>query len=85
MAACPLLFLTTKHICGLALFIFVSMAWMQLRHNYAVTCRLMLRGWALEETLARANEFAGAICAIPGAIPQDLGFYDKWVARWRAG
>lgn len=44
-----------------------------------------LRGWALEETLTRANEFAGAICAIPGAIPQDMGFYDKWVARWRAG
>lgn len=42
------------------------------------------RGWALETTLARANEFAGAICAIPGAVPRDLGFYDKWVARWRA-
>jgi fructokinase len=44
-----------------------------------------LRGWALEETLARANEFAGAICAIPGAVPRDMGFYEKWVARWRAG
>jgi len=44
-----------------------------------------VRGWALEETLNRANEFAGAICAIPGAVPEDLGFYDKWVARWRAG
>jgi fructokinase len=43
------------------------------------------RGWALATTLARANEFAGAICAIPGAMPRDLGFYDKWVARWRAG
>jgi fructokinase len=42
------------------------------------------RGWALETTLARANEFAGAICAIAGAVPRDLGFYDKWVARWRA-
>jgi fructokinase len=41
------------------------------------------RGWALETTLARANEFAGAICAIPGAVPRDLGFYDKWMARWR--
>jgi fructokinase len=43
------------------------------------------RGWPLELTLARANEFAGAICAISGAVPQDIGFYDKWVARWRAG
>ncbi len=43
------------------------------------------RGWALELTLARANEFAGAICAISGAVPRDMGFYDKWVARWRAG
>jgi fructokinase len=42
------------------------------------------RGWELETTLARANEFAGAICAIPGAVPRDLGFYDKWMARWRS-
>ena len=44
-----------------------------------------VRGWELAETLARANEFAGAICAVPGAVPRDLGFYDKWVARWHAG
>ena len=44
-----------------------------------------VRGWTLETTLARANEFAGAMCAIPGAIPRSLGFYDKWVARWRSG
>jgi fructokinase len=42
------------------------------------------RGWPLEQTLARANEFAGAICAIPGAVPRDMDFYDKWAARWRA-
>jgi fructokinase len=41
------------------------------------------RGWALELTLARANEFAGAVCAIPGAVPRDLGFYDQWMTRWR--
>jgi fructokinase len=41
------------------------------------------RDWPLDTTLARANEFAGAICAVPGAVPRDLGFYDKWVARWR--
>jgi fructokinase len=41
------------------------------------------RGWPLELTLARANEFAGAICAVTGAVPRDMNFYDKWVARWR--
>ena len=44
-----------------------------------------IRGWELAQTLERANEFAGAVCAISGAVPRDLGFYDKWVARWRAG
>ncbi|WP_323139821.1 PfkB family carbohydrate kinase [Massilia phyllosphaerae] len=43
------------------------------------------RGWPLELTLARANEFAGAICAVTGAVPQDMGFYDKWARRWLAG
>jgi fructokinase len=43
------------------------------------------RGWPLALTLARANEFAGAICAVAGAVPRDLNFYDKWVARWREG
>ena len=43
------------------------------------------RGWPLELALARANEFAGALCAITGAVPSDMGFYDKWMARWRAG
>lgn len=42
-----------------------------------------VRGWALETALARANEFAAAICAVPGAVPRDLAVYDKWEARWR--
>jgi fructokinase len=42
------------------------------------------RGWPLELTLARANEFAGALCAIVGAVPADIGFYDKWMTRWRS-
>lgn len=41
------------------------------------------RGWPLTITLGRANEFAGAVCAIAGAVPRDMGFYDKWQARWR--
>lgn len=43
------------------------------------------RGWALEQTLTRANEFAGAICALAGAVPRDINFYDKWVGRWKNG
>jgi fructokinase len=41
------------------------------------------RGWPLELTLARANEFAGAICAVSGAVPRDMNFYDRWVAKWK--
>jgi fructokinase len=41
------------------------------------------RGWPLDTTLARANEFAGAVCAVPGAVPRELGFYEQWMARWR--
>ncbi len=42
-----------------------------------------MRGWPLERTLSRANEFAAAICSVPGAVPRDLAFYDKWATRWR--
>lgn len=42
------------------------------------------RGWPLRETLARANEFAGAVCGISGAVPADLAFYAPWLARWGA-
>jgi fructokinase len=42
------------------------------------------RGWPLETTLSRANEFAGAICAVSGAVPRDIGFYDQWVGRWKS-
>jgi fructokinase len=42
------------------------------------------RAWPLEQTLARANEFAGAICTVAGAVPRDLAFYDKWQARWHS-
>jgi fructokinase len=40
------------------------------------------RGWPLALTLARANEFAGAICAVAGAVPRDLNFYDKWATAF---
>ena len=42
------------------------------------------RGWPLAQTLARANQFAGAVCGISGAVPADLAFYEPWLARWLA-
>ncbi|MDQ1829871.1 PfkB family carbohydrate kinase [Massilia scottii] len=42
------------------------------------------RGWPLELTLARANEFAGAVCAIAGAVPAERTFYAPYIARWLA-
>lgn len=39
-------------------------------------------GWPLALTLARANEFAGAVCGIVGAVPDDLAFYRPFAARW---
>jgi fructokinase len=40
------------------------------------------QGWPLALTMARANAFAGAICGIAGAVPQDTAFYQPWIARW---
>lgn len=52
---------------------------------FAAICLLgSARGWALETTLQRANEFAAAICAIAGAVPPDLAWYAPWTVRWLA-
>jgi fructokinase len=40
------------------------------------------RGWPLDVTLARANEFAGAVCGIVGAVPADTAFYRPFIERW---
>lgn len=42
------------------------------------------QGWPLALTMARANAFAGAICGIAGAVPQDTAFYQPWIARWHS-
>lgn len=42
------------------------------------------RGWPVKKTLARANEFAAAICGISGAVPGDLAFYAPFRANWLA-
>jgi fructokinase len=41
-----------------------------------------LCGWSLESTLVRANAFAAALCAVRGAAPEDLAFYESWRLAW---
>lgn len=43
-----------------------------------------VQGWDLALTMARANAFAGAVCSLSGAVPQDLAFYEPWNQRWQA-
>ena len=40
--------------------------------------------WPLTQTLARANEFAAATCALSGAVPRETAFYQPFAARWLA-
>lgn len=42
----------------------------------------LLHGWAISVALQRAHAFAGAICGIRGAIPQDGDFYRPFLDRW---
>lgn len=42
------------------------------------------RGWPMKLTLARANQFAGAVCGISGAVSADLAFYEPWLTSWLA-
>jgi fructokinase len=39
-------------------------------------------GWPIEALLDRANEFAGAVCGIVGAVPDDMAFYRPFIERW---
>ncbi len=39
-------------------------------------------GWDMPLILERANAFAGAVCGIAGAVPQDLAFYEPWRKAW---
>jgi fructokinase len=41
-----------------------------------------LRGWSLDLTLQRAHRFAGAICQIRGAIPDQDDFYRLFMEEW---
>lgn len=43
----------------------------------------LLRGWDMGTTLARANEFAGHICEVRGAVPPRLDAYRDWTQGWQ--
>lgn len=43
-----------------------------------------LQGWPVELTLARAHEFAAAICTLRGAAPQQADFYEPFLKAWRS-
>jgi len=43
-----------------------------------------LQGWPAEQTLARAHEFAAAICTQRGAIPEQADFYAPFLKAWRS-
>jgi len=42
----------------------------------------LISGWDMPLTLKRANQFASAICGIPGAAPQSLEFYSRFCNEW---
>ena len=41
------------------------------------------RDWALSTTLPRAQQFASAVVGQRGAIVEDMGFYQGFIADWR--
>lgn len=42
----------------------------------------LTRDWPVETSLARANDFAGAICGVRGAVPLDDSFYRPYLNDW---
>ncbi len=48
----------------------------------AVALAGLLRGWNIGTTLQRANDFAGHICEVRGAVPSDLKAYPQWTGDW---
>ena len=49
----------------------------------AITILGLINAWPLDVTLARANQFAGEICGLRGAVPSQLDFYNSWKIDWQ--
>ncbi len=43
-----------------------------------------IKGWRLDNTLERAQEFASAIVGVRGATVQDVKFYRRFMERWNS-
>lgn len=43
----------------------------------------LIQDWPIELTLDRAHRFAGEICRLRGAIPENPDFYQPFIAEWR--
>jgi fructokinase len=43
----------------------------------------LTQGWPVEQTLERAHCFAGEICRLRGAIPDNEDFYRPFITAWR--
>jgi fructokinase len=42
----------------------------------------LLQNWPIKSSLGRAQEFAGAICQIRGAVPETQVFYRPYIEAW---
>lgn len=42
----------------------------------------LLRNWPMDTALNRGAVFASAVCELPGAVPENLSFYDTFKTRW---
>ena len=49
----------------------------------AVVILGLLRDWNSGDTFQRAQDFAGAIVGIQGAVPRDKVFYERFLDDWR--
>ena len=49
----------------------------------AVVILGLLRDWDFGDTFQRAQDFAGAIVGIQGAVPRDRAFYERFLDDWR--
>lgn len=45
----------------------------------------LVQGWNVWQRLERAHRFAGEVCRLRGAVPQDDGFYAPFLAAWGLG
>ena len=51
----------------------------------SVTILGLLKGWPVADTMARAQEFASALCGHRGATINDRGVYERFLQQWETG